>query len=365
MSRLTPRTPVDVVRPFMPTERRRYETWRWIGLGLLVVGVVLAVVRAEAVGILVVIPIVLGGVLFTVSSIRWWNLAVDTAWSLQTWPRAGQPTVSVAGVVSARRVAVALSAALAVLALVAGIGRAVLPAFTPTQTAAPLRTVLDETHPTPAPTATPTPTPTVAAARGAHGFPVAPFAVEGGAVRIGQVEDEDAWWAVCGSAMGDSDCLAWGVVASVDCDLEATVSFADTETGPVTRTEVRSVRVRPGTAAFFASVGEEPWSSIDAAGCRPRPDVDAGVATWFETLDHEAEPEGCWDAGCIGFDVIPHQDCAQADVQFAVYDDYGALGNPHDLVIPLELREGVTVTAWAGGIDSFEGDAVLTRISCR
>lgn len=154
-------------------------------------------------------------------------------------------------------------------------------------------------------------------------------------------------------------------VCAVDCDLEATVSFADTETGPVTRTEVRSVRVRPGTAAFFASVGEEPWSSIDAAGCRPRPDVDAGVATWFETLDHEAEPEGCWDAGCIGFDVIPHQDCAQADVQFAVYDDYGALGNPHDLVIPLELREGVTVTAWAGGIDSFEGDAVLTRISCR
>ena len=55
----------------------------------------------------------------------------------------------------------------------------------------------------------------------------------------------------------------------------------------------------------------------------------------------------------------------RADVQFAVYDDYGGAGNPHDLVIPVELQEDVPTFVWAGGVESFEGDAVLTRVSCQ
>ncbi|WP_146234100.1 hypothetical protein [Curtobacterium sp. MCPF17_046] len=362
MSRPALRTSVHVVRAMMPAYRWQYETLRWVGLGLVVVGVVLSVLGTGIVGVLAVVPVLGGGALFTVSSVRWWKLAVDTARAiraqddLRTRPLAAHPTVSVAAVSSARRIALVLSATLSVLALVVGIGGQGLPAPVPAQSTAARSAVVDEP--------TPTPTPTVAATRGARGFPVPPFAVEGGAVRIGQVEDEDAWWALCGAAMGDSDCLAWGVVAAVECDLEVTVSFADTETGPIARTEERSVRVRPGTPAFIASVGAESWSSIDAAGCRPRPEIDDHVATWFPTLDHEAQPEGCWDLGCVGFDVIPGRDCARADVQFAVYDGYGATGNPHDLVIPVELHEDVPLTVWAGGVESFEGDAVLTRISC-
>ena len=347
----------------MPASGRRYEALRWVGLGLIVLGVVLAVLETGTIGVFAMVLVLGGGVLFTVSSARWWNLAVDTARSIRAggdpraWLSADHPTVLVAAVSRARRFALVLSATLSALALVAGIGSPRLPALDPAEPPATNSAVGEEP--------VSTPTPTGISTRGAHGLPVSPFDVEGEGVRIGQVEDEDAWWALCGAAMGDSDCLAWGVVASVECDLAVTISFADTETGPIARTEERSVRVRPGTPAFIASVGEETWSSIDAAECRPRPDVDDHVATWFSTLDYEAQPEGCWDLGCIGFDVIPSRDCPRADVQFAVYDGYGGTGNPHDLVIPVELQEDVPTTVWAGGVESFEGDAVLTRISCR
>lgn len=357
------RTSVHVVRAMMPASRRRYQALQWVGLGLVVVGVVLAVLGTGIVGVFAVVVVLGGGVLLTVSSARWWNLAVDTARSIRAeddpraWPFTDHPTVLVAAMSRARRTTLLLSATLSALALVAGIGSWGLPAPDPAQPTVAISAVGDEP--------VSTPTSTGISTRGAHGLPVSPFDVEGEGVRIGQVEDEDAWWALCGAAMGDSDCLAWGVVASVECDLDVTIGFADTETGPSARTEERSVRVRPGTPAFIASVGEETWSSIDAAECRPRPDVDDHVATWFPTLDYEAQPEGCWDLGCIGFDVIPSRDCPRADVQFAVYDGYGGTGNPHDLVIPVELQEDVPTTVWAGGVESFEGDAVLTRISCQ
>lgn len=356
------RTSVHVVRAMMPASRRHYEALSCVGLGLVVVGVVLAVLGTGIIGVFAVVVVLGGGVLFTVSSARWWNLAVDTARSIRVedapraWPFTDHPAILVAAMSRARRTALVISATLSALALVAGIGSSGLPALNPAQPTAAFSAVGDEPVSTPPPAGIST--------RGAHGFPVSPFDVEGEGVRIGQVEDEDAWWALCGAAMGDSDCLAWGVVASVECDLDVTISFADTETGPSTRTEERSVRVRPGTPAFIASVAEETWSSIDAAECRQRPDVDDHVATWFPTLDYEAQPEGCWDLGCIGFDVIPSHDCPRADVQFAVYDGYGGTGNPHDLLIPVELQEDVPTTVWAGGIESFEGDAVLTRISC-
>ncbi|WIB36119.1 hypothetical protein [Curtobacterium sp. MCJR17_043] len=335
----------------MPAYRWQYETLRWVGLGLVVVGVVLSVLgtggrrrarRGPGPG-------------------RWRAVhrvdrpVVEPRRRHRTGdPRPGRPPRLAgrrrpdglrrrreqrsAGRAGAQRDPLGPGAR-------GGAGAQGLPAPVPAQSTAARPAVVGE----------PTPTPTVAATRGARGFPVPPFAVEGGAVRIGQVEDEDAWWALCGAAMGDSDCLAWGVVASVECDLDLTISFADTETGPIARTEVRSVRVRPGTPAFIASVGEESWSSIDAAGCRPRPVIDDHVATWFPTLDHEAQPEGCWDLGCVGFDVIPGRDCARADVQFAVYDDYGATGNPHDLVIPVELHEDVPPHRLGGRRREFRG----------
>lgn len=351
----------------MPPVRQRYEAARWAGLGLVVVGlaavgVVLTVGGPHLVGVLALVPIVAGAALFTVSSVRWWDLAVATA-------RAHRIEHQLA-VDRGRRGALALAATLSVLALVVGVAGGALPALRPAQPgAAPVAVATGpapRTTPSPeqAPEPTSGPTTSGGGTRGAEGFPVPPFPVEDGAVTIGQVDDEDAWWAVCGAVMGDSDCSAWGVVSSIECDLEVVFGFADSETGPTERTEVRSVRVRPGTAAFVAAVAEETWTSVDAATCRPRPDVDDSVAVWTPTRDYEVEPEGCWDPGCIGFDLIPTRDCARADVQFAVYDEYGGLGNPHDLVTAIELHDDVPVTVWAGGIDSFEGDAVLTRISC-
>lgn len=354
-----------IVSALMPAQRRRYETWRWIGLGLVVAGVLLSVVGTGVVGVLAVVPIVTGGALFTVSSVRWWDLAVDTARSFQADQAVRSPqledraTVSVAAVSSARRSAVVLGAALSVLALGAGVAGSVLPVLGSTQADGASLAAVDE--PAPLSTATPTTVPT----RGAHGSPVGPVAVADGTVQIGQVDDEEAWSAVCGAVSSDSGCSAWAVVASGECDLDVTIGFADTQHGATTRTELRSVRVRPGTPVFVASVGDELWSGIESAACRSQPAVDEHVATWFATDDPEAAPEECWELGCIGFDVLPSRDCPQADVQFAVYDDYGGLGNPHDLVVPLELHEGTPVTAWASGTESFEGDAVLTRVSCR
>ncbi|WP_153001744.1 hypothetical protein [Curtobacterium oceanosedimentum] len=360
MGHLPMRTSVRVMRAQMPS-RRPIEVARWVGLGLVVAGVLLSVVGSGVVALLGALPIVAGGALYVVATVRWWDRAVDTALVIgarddRSARSAGRrPTVFVTDVRSARRVALWLAAVLPALALVAGIGSWAIPALEPTSAPA---------IPAAAPPSTPSPTPATAAPRGARGLPVAPFTVEDGAVRIAQIDDEDAWAAVCEAAMGDSDCQAWGVASTIECDLQMTISFASTETGPVTRTQERSVRVRPGTPAYLASVAAEPWSGIEAARCQPRPEIDDHVATWFATQDYEAQPEGCWSLGCIGFDVIPERDCPAADVQYSVFDDYGRLGNPHDLVVPVELHADELVTVWAGGVESFAGDAVLTRISC-
>ncbi|MDP9738100.1 hypothetical protein [Curtobacterium sp. 260] len=367
MEHLPTRTSVHVVRAQMRTGGS-LEAARWVGLGLVVSGVLLTVVGSGLVALLGALPIVGGGGLYLVATVRWWDLAVDTALAIgaqddrSARTPAWRPTVSVADVRSARRGALWLGASLSVLALVAGVGSWAIPTLEPDRPQAVLQDAAAE--PLPMPTPTTTSTPTGGAPRGARGLPVAPFAVERGAVRIAQFDEEDAWAAVCEAAMGDSDCLAWGIVASIECDLHVTIGFADSETGPVTRTQERSVRVRPGTPAFLASVASEQWSGIEAAGCRPRPEIDDHVATWFPTQDHEAQPEGCWSLGCIGFDLIPDRDCPSADVQFSVFDDYGRLGNPHDLVVSVDLHADEPLTVWAGGVESFEGDAVLTRISC-
>lgn len=110
-----------------------------------------------------------------------------------------------------------LGASLSILALVAGVGSWVTPTPEPDRPQAVLLDAAAEPLPTPTPTTTSTPT--GGAPRGARGLPVAPFTVEGGAVRIAQFDEEDAWAAICEAAMGDSDCLAWGIVASIECDL--------------------------------------------------------------------------------------------------------------------------------------------------
>ncbi|OIH94216.1 hypothetical protein BIU92_07250 [Curtobacterium sp. MCBA15_003] len=253
-----------VVSALMPAQRRRHETWRWIGLGLVVAGVLLSVVGTGAVGVLAVVPIVTGGALFTVSSVRWWDLAVDTARSFQAGQAVRTPqledraTVSVAAVSSARRSAVVLGATLSVLALGAGVAGSVLPVLGSTQADGASPAAVD------APAPLSTATPTTAPARGAHGSPVGPFAVADGTVQIGQVDDEEAWSAVCGAVSSDSGCSAWAVVAANECDLDVTIGFADTQHGATTRTELRSVRVRPGTPVFVASVGDELWSGIES-----------------------------------------------------------------------------------------------------
>lgn len=368
------------VRLLMPGTRRWFEALRWAGLGLIVLGVALTMSGTGIVSMLALAPIVGGGSLFVLSSVWWWQLAVDTAQDHRAqdesrrWPPAGYPVPSVGAVSSARRIALVCSTGLAVLALVVGVGSWGLPLLDPTRSPvarpvvrepAPLSTASTTPVPTPTPDVTSNSIPAGTAARGSHDDPVAPFTIDGRTVGMGQVEDEDASWAACSSVIGDSGCFAWGIAASVECDLELTIGFADSESGPLLRTEERSVRLRPGTPALLASVGSEAWTSIESASCVPRPEIDDSVATWFATQDYEVEPEGCWDIQCVGFDVIPAQDCRLADVQFSVFDDYGDVGNPHDVVIPLALHNGVTVTAWAGGIDSFEGDAVLTRITCR
>ncbi|SBN62365.1 hypothetical protein GA0004736_1266 [Curtobacterium sp. 9128] len=340
-------------RAAMPTRRRRIELLGVAGLVLLVLGIVGVVVltAADVPAVFAVAPIAAGGALYVVSCVRWWDLATDTARSIAAtagvW---GSTSVSApaarAGFGRSARVATGITAAIAAAALVVGASAGVAPVVTDAgQSLAGV----------------------VGSARG--DLPedeelAAPYTSDDGQIDITQVSD-DAWDATCAATPGDSNCWSWEVDALTDCDLSVTIGFADTALGDDTRTVTRAVHVSAGRPLYIAELGDEDYSGIDTASCLGdvphRVDVDQTPADDFA---YEEQPDGCDLTGCIGWTLRPGEDCADASVQFLVTDEWRDVPDPHDLVIGAPLQSSVPVTVFAGGVESFAGDATITQITC-
>lgn len=335
-----------------PAARRRIELLGGLGFLLLVVGMVGAVVLSldGVPAAFAVAPIVAGAALSVVACVRWWDLAAETArgigtggaaWGSSTSPPPDSSGTGRAGFGRSPGVATGITAAIAAVVIVLGGSAAVQPvvadagrSFASTFTEA-----------------------------GSDDLAL-PYTSDDGTIDVTLI-DGDAWDATCAATPGDQDCWTWEVDAVTSCEVAVTIGFATTETGPDTRSVTRAVRVTADRPLYIAELGDEVFAGIESAECLPRSAHEIDVTqTPADDMAYESAPDGCDITGCVGFVLVPEEDCANASVQFLVADEWYDVPDPHDLVVDAELHSGEPTTVFAGGVESFEGTATLAHVTC-
>lgn len=335
-------------RAAMPARRRRIEVLGAAGLVLLLLGIVAVVVltAVDVPAVLAVAPIAAGGALYVVACVRWWDLAADTARSIaataEVWGSASVTAPAArAGFGRSSRVATGITAAIAAVAIVLGGSAAVQP-------------VVADAGRSFASTFTEAESDELAL----------PYTSDDGTIDVTQI-DGDAWDATCAATPGDQDCWTWKVDAVTSCEVAVTIGFATTATGPDTRSVTRAVRVTADRPLYIAELGDEVFAGIESAACLPRSAHEIDVTqTPADDMAYESAPDGCDITGCVGFVLVPQEDCANASVQFLVADEWYDVPDPHDLVVAAELHAGEPTTVFAGGVESFEGTATLAHVTC-
>ncbi|MGU3410460.1 hypothetical protein ACLBWP_10150 [Microbacterium sp. M1A1_1b] len=379
-------------RAAMPAAARRLAAVGGVGVGLLALGIVLAVVltASDAPAVFALVPLALGAALWVVPCVRWWDLAATTeralaaesaarrpgavleharaarpdlgadqavaAWTAAAWGvetaapleapavRSARP-VSAAGFLRASRTATGVTVVLAAVALVVGAGAGVAPvavrALDTGQTIA--RGMQD-------------------GAGGDAPDTAAPFTSDDGTVTV--TEDDDAWDDTCGTTPGDGGCWTWQVTSTKTCNLEVTIGFADTLTGDDTRTVRRTVQVSKDRPLYIAEPGDEDYSGIEATTCATALPHRLVTGESDDPIADSEWPEGCDASGCVGWVLHPEADCTDASVQFLVDDSDGPLEDPHDLVVSAELHAGDPVTVVAGGVPDDDGTASIVQVTC-
>lgn len=382
----------------MPAPAKRLIILGALGLGLLVVGMVLALVLValDAPAALALVPIAAGAALYVVSCVRWWDVAVATeqllaetsaaqrseavleharaarpdldadqavaAWSAAAWgvadphPFVAEPTAasrpeppvrsarsaSPAGFGRSARAATGITAGLAALALVVVAGAGVAPVAEHALSAGQdlARGLQDEA--------------------GA----AAPFVSDDGTVTVTEVDDDDSWNDTCGTTPGQDDCWSWEVESTKTCNLQVRIGFAETETGDDVRTVTRTVQVSKHRPLYIAELGNEAYSGIESTSCATSLPHRLVTGESDDSVADGDWPEACDDSGCVGWVLHPEEDCADASVQFAVSDSGGVLEDPHDLVVGATLQSGKPVTVVAGGVPDDDGTAEIVQITC-
>ncbi|KQS09090.1 hypothetical protein ASG04_09380 [Curtobacterium sp. Leaf183] len=369
-----------------------------IGLGLLVAGVVAAVVVLSVGGpvrgltVFALVPIAVGAALAVTAVARrvadedaeLARLVVQAsgdragapvdpadAWgTAEALPFVESPTVRTVSPLRRRhRTAVLVVTGAAAVATIVGASLAVVPVVGAVGGGQTLAVGLQDDDGSPAPTApdddgSPAPT----APDTDPTSPAVPSTIPVDA----QLEQGTALQADCEVAQGrggPAHCWAWALTAPAACEARVTAHFGATADGPSSRTETRFVALTPGVTLSLVLAGDETIAGLDHPECVPSGRSPYPITTYDSGADLPDSdfPAACDDWGCDGFVFVAESACPAATIQMAI-DDVAADQHTRDYVVVQAITDSTSTTPnevflpYAHGTQP--ADASITSVTC-